>query len=172
MMSLKILLSGMPGSGKSTVVQNVIKSLKERGCKVGGIITPEIRKDGRRIGFKVVDVYSGKEGTLASIGFKSKYRVSKYGINLQDFERIALPALDFARKNCDLTIVDEIGRMELFSEKFKEKVHEILISDKPVLAVVHRNFIHYYEKYGKLLWVNREKIEKITKELIEKFRGA
>lgn len=168
-MSLKILLSGMPGSGKSTVVQNVMKILKEKGWKIGGIITPEIRKEGRRIGFKIVDVYSGREGTLASIDYRSKYRVSKYGINVQDFERIALPALDFARKNCNLIIIDEIGKMEFFSKKFKEKIREILVSDKHVLAVVHRNFLRQHEKYGKLILVRKKEVEKITRELIEEF---
>ena len=80
-----------------------------------------------------------------------------------------MPALDFARKNCNLVIIDEIGKMEFFSEKFKEKIHEILVSDKPVLAVVHRNFLHQYEKYGKLILVRREEVEKITRELTEEF---
>ena len=166
---MKIFLTGKPGSGKSTVLMKIIESLKRRGLKIGGIITPEIRVKGKRIGFKVIDVYSNEEGVLASIDQKSGPRVGKYRVNLKDFERIALKALDFALNNCDVICVDELGKMELFSEKFERKIEEILRSSKPAIIVLHRNLIERYEKYGKVIWVTVENRDKLPGEILKNF---
>ena len=166
---MKIFLTGKPGSGKSTVLMKVIESLKRRGLKIGGIITPEIRVKGKRIGFKVIDVYSNEEGVLASIGQKSGPRVGKYRIDLKDFERVALKALDFALNDCDVICVDELGKMELFSEKFERKIEEILRSSKPAIIVLHRNLIERYEKYGKVIWVTVENRDKLPEEILKNF---
>ena len=166
---MKIFLTGLPGSGKSTVLIETIELLKEKNLKIGGITTPEIRKQGKRIGFSVKDIFTGKEGTLANIGLKSGPRLGKYQVNLEDFERIVLPALDFALKNCVIICVDELGRMEFFSSKFKEKVLEILNSDKKVIACLHRNFIDEFKKYGKLIEVTLENREKLPQEIIKYF---
>lgn len=167
---MKFFLTGLPGSGKSTVLMKVIDILKQKGLKVGGFVTPEIRKNGKRIGFKVVDIVSNEEGILASIYQKAGPSLGKYHVNLKGFERVALKALDFAMKECDLIVIDEIGKLELFSETFEEKVNELLTQDKPMICVLHRNLIEKYKKYGEVIWVtpkNREKLpEKIVKKLI------
>ncbi len=167
---MKIFLTGLPGSGKSTVLIKTIELLKERNLKIGGVVTPEIRKEGKRIGFSVKDVFTGKEGILASVDQKIGPRVGKYRIDLKEFERIALSALDFALKNCDIICVDELGRMEFFSSKFKEKVLEILNSDKQLIACLHRNFIDEFKKYGKLIEVTLENKEKLPQEIIKYFK--
>ncbi len=163
---MKIFLTGRPGSGKSTVLEKVIGQLKAQGLKVGGITTPEFRARGRRIAFKVVDLFSGEEGTLASIDQPIGPRVSKYRVNVPDFERVALPALDFALRECDVICVDELGKMEFFSAKFKQRVNEILKSEKPVIAAVHRNYAKIYEKMGMMLRVTPENREKIADIII------
>ena len=38
---------------------------------------------------------------------------------------------------CEIVVIDEIGPMELFSQKFKTAVKDVTVSMKPVLAVVH-----------------------------------
>ena len=166
---MKIFLTGKPGSGKSTVLMKVIESLKRRGLKIGGITTPEIRVKGKRIGFKVIDVYSNEEGILASIDQESGPRVGKYRVNLEDFERVALKALDFALNNCDVICVDELGKMELFSEKFKRKIEEILRSSKPAIIVLHRNLTERYGKYGKVIWVTVENRDELPEEILKNF---
>ena len=159
---MKIFLTGKPGSGKSTVLLKVIKLLKEKNLEVGGIVTPEKREKGRRIAFLVKNVYSGEEGILASIKQKFGPRLGKYKINLKEFERVALPALDFALKKCDVIVIDEIGKMEWFSQKFRERVFEILNSNKIVIAVLHRSFINKFKNYGKVFEVKLENREKLA----------
>lgn len=158
----RIFLTGEPGCGKSTVLMKVVDTLKHKGLKAGGFVTPDIRKNGRRIGFKVVDIDSNEEGILASIDRKTGPSVGKYRVNIFDFERVALKALDFAMKECDVICIDEIGKMELFSEKFRDKLGEILSTDKPLVCVLHRNLINQYKRYGKVLYVthnNRETLQ-------------
>jgi len=166
---MKIFLTGKPGSGKSTVLMKIIESLKRRGLKIGGIITPEIRVKGKRIGFKVIDVYSNEEGILASIDQKSGPRVGKYRVNLEDFERVAIKALDFALNECDVICVDELGKMELFSEKFKRKIEKILKSPTPAIIVLHRNLTERYGKYGEVIWVTVENRDKLPEEILKNF---
>lgn len=165
---MKIFLTGRPGSGKSTVLMEVIEQLKAEGLKVGGIITPEVRARGYRRAFKVVDLSSGEGGILASVDQPAGPRVGKYRVNLQDFERVALPALDFALKECDIICIDELGKMEFFSTKFKQNVNEILKSEKPLIAAVHRNYAKIYEKRGSLIQVTQENREEIIDTIISR----
>ena len=166
---MKVFLTGRAGCGKSTVLVKTIKLLKEKGLKVGGIVTPEIRSGKRRIGFAVKDVATGKEGILAKTGFDTKKpRIGRYVVEVTGFEMIALAALDFALKECDAIVIDEIGKMEFFSQKFKEKLREVLESTKPIIAVVHRNFVDDFKRYGKVIEVTIENRDKLPDRIVEK----
>jgi nucleoside-triphosphatase len=158
---MKFLISGPPASGKSTLVLKLIEFLKNKGKKIGGIVSPEVRERGIRVGFKIVDLLSLKEKVFASINYKTKYKVGKYFVNVEYFEEIAIPALEMAEKECDVIVIDEIGKMELFSEKFEKKVECILKCDKIVVATVHRNYIEKYKNYGKVFWLERERWNEI-----------
>jgi NTPase len=65
---------------------------------------------GERIGFDVVTV-DGKRGELARVGFKSRFRGGRYGVNLEKLEQLTLPEL--VRRDVNLIVVDEIGKMEM-----------------------------------------------------------
>jgi nucleoside-triphosphatase len=161
-----IFLTGEPRSGKSTVLMNIIDMLKKKGLKVGGFISPEVRDKKDRTGFKVVDIHSGEEGILASVNQKIGPQVGKYRVNLDDFEKVALRALDFAMKECDIVCIDELGTMELFSQKFREKIEKILELDKPVIIVLHRNLVQKYRSYGKLFYVTPENRNELPERII------
>lgn len=171
MFTMNIFLSGKPGCGKSTVLMKIIELLKQKGLKVRGFVTPEIRKGSKRLGFSVKDVYSGEEGTLASVELKTGPRLGKYRVDVESFERVALNALDFAVKECDFCCIDELGKMEFFSKKFKEKIYEILNSDKKVIACLHRNFVGEFRKYGKVIEVITENRDKLPEEIAEELSG-
>ncbi|MEM3406818.1 MAG: NTPase [Nitrososphaerota archaeon] len=165
-----IFITGIPRIGKSTVLMRIIELLKREGIKIGGIITPEKREGNKRIGFLVKDIISGEEGTLAKIctSISNKPKFGKYIIDIEDFERIALKALDFSLKNCDIIAMDEIGRMEFFSLKFKEKIYEILNSNRIIIAVLHRDFINQFKKYGEIIEVTLENRNKLPEEIFKK----
>lgn len=160
---MRFFISGLPASGKSTLVSKVIDFLRKNDIRIGGIVTPEVRDRGRRIGFKVVDLMTLKESIFASINYKSNHRVGKYFVDVDLFENIAIPALEKAETESDIVVIDEIGKMELFSKKFEETVKRVLNGSKPILAVVHRNYLEEYKRYGKIYWLEREKWDDVFK---------
>jgi len=163
---MKIFITGLPGSGKSTVLIKVLDFLKSKNLSVGGIISPEIKEKGRRIGFEVVDIFSNKRKVFASIYFKSNYKVSKYFVDINAFEEVATNALEFAFENCDVIAIDEIGKMELLSKKFEEIVYKIVHSNKPLIAVVHRNYIDDFREFGKTFVVTQENRDELLKAIL------
>jgi nucleoside-triphosphatase len=115
----------------------IVDILKNRGLRVGGMISREVRQDGTRIGFEILDLNSSRVGWLAHVNQKSGPRVGKYRVNLSDLSVIGANAIGEATQHGDVVVIDEIGPMELFSEKFREAVKEALESHKPVIAIVH-----------------------------------
>jgi nucleoside-triphosphatase len=119
------LLTGQPGTGKTSLIKQVVAGFP---TKAGGFYTEEIRRQGTRLGFKLVTL-KGQEAILAHIDFNKRFRVGKYGVDVSVMDKVGVPALREAAEQCDLVIVDEIGKMELFSSAFREAVPEIIGSD-------------------------------------------
>ncbi len=131
------LVTGRPGIGKTTAVSKVVELLRKDGYRVGGFISREVRERGRRIGFEVIDLQSGRRGWLAKVGGGYGPRIGKYTVDLEAFEDIGVKALEKSLLEDDVIVVDEIGPMELFSRKFKDVVWRVLESSKPVIATIH-----------------------------------
>jgi nucleoside-triphosphatase len=72
---------------------------------------------------------------LAHERIKSRWRVGKYGVNLSDIEKIAVPSMMPATSD-QLVVIDEIGKMECFSELFKKTLEGVLDSDLPVIGSI------------------------------------
>ena len=134
------IVTGDPGVGKTTVVMRVAETLKQRGLKVGGIISREIRSNNVRIGFEFVDLITSERATLSSTT-GSGPRMGKYFVDL-DGCRFAVKRLIEAIKNSDVIICDELGPMEFKSKEFVDCVKDMLELDKPVIVVVHRKLQH------------------------------
>ena len=133
------LITGPPGVGKTTVLLKVIQAVKAEGFRVGGMVCREVRVGRVRVGFKVEDLATGRQGWLAHRDFKTSVRVGRYGVNLRDLESIGVEALKRALKDPGIHIIalDEIGPMELKSRLFRDIVLEIVGGPKPLVAVVH-----------------------------------
>jgi nucleoside-triphosphatase len=126
------LLTGKPGTGKTSLIRQVVAEL-EGGA--GGFYTEEIRSQGTRLGFRLVTL-EGAEAVLAHIDFNKRFRVGKYGVDVVALERVGVSALRKAAGQCDLVVVDEIGKMELFSAAFREVVFAIIRGGKRVLGTI------------------------------------
>ncbi len=131
-MGRTLLLTGRPGIGKTTVIKAVAQAL---GARAGGFYTEEIRNLGIRQGFKIVTL-DGKSAVLSHIDVRSPHRVSKYGVDTDNIDRVAVPAVKEAIQNKDVVVIDEIGKMELFSQSFQDTVLEALNSEKKVLGTI------------------------------------
>ncbi|MEM3673782.1 MAG: NTPase [Candidatus Bathyarchaeia archaeon] len=131
------LLTGNPGIGKTTVLLKVVEDLKTKGYSVGGMISREVRSRGARVGFEILDLSDGKRGWLAHINQKTGPQIGKYRVNLEDLNSVGAEAILKAIKECAVVAIDEVGPMELFSEKFREAVERAVESGKLVVGVVH-----------------------------------
>lgn len=138
-MNKNLLLTGLPGSGKTTVIKNVIDMLEARGDApaLSGFYTQEVRKDGERVGF-LIKTLKGREGFLAHRDFPSPYRVGNYGVSLENLENMVIPVIETAHSG--ILIIDEIGKMECFSQHFVRAVLNALDSPIPVLATISRKY--------------------------------
>jgi len=130
---LKILLTGPPGSGKTTAVMNLIAGLDPKN--LAGFYTEEIRRRGVRKGFRWITL-DGASGILAHIDVGRRFKVGKYGVDIAGFEKNVLPVIDPRKSAVQLFVIDEIGRMECLSDKFVTAVRRLFKSDKSVLATV------------------------------------
>ncbi len=132
---LRFLLEGRPGIGKTTIARRLVESLREGGFPLRGFTTEEIRQGGRRIGFAVETVL-GHRAVLARLDLTGPPRVGRYGVDLAAFEKLVLPELRRPTIG-EVFVVDELGKMELASARFREAVTDLLEREVSIVATVH-----------------------------------
>lgn len=169
-----LLLTGLPGVGKTTVIRKVLALLPSQ-LRVDGFFTEEVRERGERVGFQIVTM-DGQKAWLAKKGFASPYKVGKYGVDVEAIEKVIITALSRAVAQADLIVIDEIAKMELSHPAFAGIVWECLESSKPVLGVIQRSRLPFIEKVkareDTAIWdvtpENRDKLpEKIAEVLTQ-----
>ncbi|CAI9110487.1 OLC1v1010529C1 [Oldenlandia corymbosa var. corymbosa] len=136
-----LLVTGPPGVGKTTLIMSLLQSLKVTypNLKVQGFYTREIREGNERVGFEVVTI-DGRTGRLASNKISSSESlrwpmVGRYRVDVASFESLALPELQI-KEDTDLFVIDEVGKMELYSSFFYPAVLRVLESKIPLLASI------------------------------------
>lgn len=164
----KILITGSPGCGKTTAIKEIVQNL--RGLKIRGFYTEEIRENRRRVGFRW-SFFDGNSGILAHVQSKAPAKVGKYGVNVEDFEEAVVPVLNCEQRDVDLFVIDEIGKMECFSERFVSAVRDLLRSEKPVLATVARKGTGFISEAKNrpevdLFSLSRDNYDRIVSEII------
>lgn len=127
----RLLLTGPPQCGKTTVVRRVVDRFPGRA---GGFYTREVRESGRRVGFEIVTL-DGKTAWLSHVDSPGPNRVGKYGVDLEGLHRVGLPALEPA-PGIDLIVVDEVGRMECLSSRFVAAMERLWPAPVPLLVTV------------------------------------
>ncbi|KAH8364551.1 hypothetical protein KR084_008000, partial [Drosophila pseudotakahashii] len=130
------------GVGKTTLIRKICASIQDKGHILQGFYTEEVRAAGinQRIGFDVVTL-TGKRGVLARENPGDKLRrpkVGKYSVFVQNFEDLALPLLAFKNQQPEphLLVIDEVGKMELFSKRFEAAVSNLLKKTQPFVVTI------------------------------------
>jgi nucleoside-triphosphatase len=168
----KILLTGRPGCGKTTLIKRVVKQL---ALPAGGFYTQEIRKRGERVGFKI-STLDGKQAVLAHVDFPAAtgpQRVGKYGLDLSAL-KTGIEAIRAAMHARQLVVIDEIGPMELRSRAFRDAVTEALNSGVPILGTITARSFPFSDAIKKrpdvtLIEVRSDNREQLVSELSNKF---
>lgn len=174
-----ILITGPPGIGKTTLIRKISAILKQDNVNISGFYTKEIRnKFNKRYGFDAVDLNGERERLSRTFehlefGDKTQYRVGQYYVFPDCFERIALPPLNRAKEG--VLVLDEIGKMELFSATFASKLTDlfnrtdlVIIATVPVLKGAKIPLVESLisNSNNKLITVDRENRNTLVNEII------
>ena len=144
----KIFITGPPRSGKSTLIVKIIEYLK-KDFKVYGFITPEITENNKRKGFNIVDLYTKKRFPLASVGnYNTNFKVGKYSVFVEDFEVYIKNLLENMEEiSNSLFCIDEIGKMELYSNIFQEFLKKLFKTSNIIIATIGEKLKHPIKEY-------------------------
>jgi nucleoside-triphosphatase len=136
----KIGITGMPNVGKTQTLLKIIEFLEKAGYTIEGMITEAIIENGKRVGFKVYDWQTDENDVFAHVDFDVKDKVGSYGVDISVLEEIGIPAIEKAilSEDVNVIVIDEIGKMEMLSERFCEIVIEALDSGKPIMVTLHK----------------------------------
>ncbi len=152
----KILVTGPPRCGKSTLIAKLIEHYSNNRFKIYGFLTPEVREKGNRVGFDIVDIGSNMTFALArTSGQVSRFKVGNYSVYLEGLEQILDNIKGYVSTKPSpndkgiqrIIIIDEIGKMELFSKKFQDFVKYIFQLEVPIIATIGEKIRHPIKDY-------------------------
>jgi nucleoside-triphosphatase len=167
----KVILTGPPGCGKTTVI---IKALNEIKHEKVGFITREIRKGIKRMGF-MIETISGEKALLAHREFKSPHRIGPYGVFIENIESLALKSINCGNPS-SVIVIDEIGKMECLSSRFREEITRIIDSDRMILATIPVRGDQFIDSIRKrddvlVIEINRGNRDELPKKLASLFNN-
>lgn len=122
-----LLLTGRPGIGKTTLLRRVAEN-----HAAGGFLTDEIRLEGRRVGFSLAPLDGSGDAVMAHVDCGGP-RVGRYGVDVAAIDAVAERALQPGR---DLYLVDEIGKMECYSETFVRRMDALFGTQVRLVATI------------------------------------
>ncbi len=165
-----VVLTGIPGDGKTTLIKKVISALKVE-TEFVGFYTEEVCGGNSRIGFDVVSVSGQEERVkLARKNVAKNPRIGSYHVYVDEFETF-FATLNFER---GFLVLDEIGKMEMLSKKFVEKVAKIFFnSNSRIFCTIPLNSSAKLirdirdSKHSKLFEVTKENRDSLLVEIVK-----
>ncbi|WP_079912749.1 nucleoside-triphosphatase [Paenibacillus sp. 32352] len=150
-----------------------INSYKTNHSKSGSGIfwwfyTEEIHNLTNRTGFNCVTL-NGENACIANVDSESSIRIGRYGVDVEAFENVALKAVKLSLETKRITVIDEIGFMQMLSAPFEKMIHEVISSSQHIIigticADSHPSINKIKKLSGiKLYHLNEENRELITK---------
>ncbi|UCG45342.1 MAG: NTPase [Candidatus Bathyarchaeota archaeon] len=132
-----VFVTGRPNIGKTSVLRQAVSILETDGYTIGGMISREVRDQGVRVGFEIVNLITQQKGWLAHIKQPRGPRIGKYRVNMNDLNVIGATSILEATSGADVIVIDEIGGMELRSAEFRKAADSAVNSSKPVIGALH-----------------------------------
>ena len=118
--------------GKTTLIRELAQELRD--LDPVGFFTTEIREGDVRKGFELISL-DGRRRVLSHVDIRSRHCVGRYKVDMEGFEDF-LTLIPFEDPRRKLVIIDEIGKMECFSARFRKVVLELLDSERWVIATI------------------------------------
>lgn len=191
-MRKNIILTGLPHSGKSTLLFNLLTKISNRK---NALITKEFLKEDKRVGFVMntpipFDSINATSSVIAHVDFSKKNQVGKYGVNVDEIDFWASKYLIYLDKishaysgefSKNVNFLDEIGQMQLFSKVFKTLIQKILYSQKTsivtISSVYNDEFTHAIRKRRDIILLevtpeNRDELLSFVPTLVKKIEKA
>lgn len=164
------LVTGEPGCGKTTLIRQVVTGMHLRAA---GFYTEDLQSGGVREGFRIVTL-DGDMALLAATGHPGPVHVSKYGVDIEEMERVGVAALRGALERGHVAVADEIGRMQLFSRAFRQTIFDAVQHGHPLLGTVMLGRNPYADRLKRhrnveVLTLTRENRQQILDILRERF---
>ncbi len=142
-----LLITGQPGTGKTTLLKFLVENLIQNFPKIKfiGFITEEVRVSDQRIGFdlKPIGETAKKSPISLPLARKSKRRskkslpmVGSYEVYLANLEKLLYFLWEELKEDgcMKVLVLDEIGKMEVKSSKFCQFWEEVLARKVSFLA--------------------------------------
>jgi len=178
--SIHLVITGRPGVGKTTLLKEIIRVLLKKKLRLDGFYTEEIRKNQKRVGFRIMNIQGQEEGILSHSGLTSRYRIGKYRVDVDKMDEIVEKIRrSIKSEKIDVVIIDEIGPMELYSENFKGFIINMLKRNAPVvIGTIKEKCLHLLEEWGvsdmveikKITERERKAFDKLASEIITGLR--
>lgn len=136
----KILLTGEPQGGKSTVVEQVFKNYSDR---IVGIVAQEMKGvDEKRQGFNSKVFGNPNKMIFAHVDIVSPVKVGKYGVDVMVLDEIAQmlsQQMEIAINQKKVLIFDEIGLMQTYSRNLRIAIEQVIESDVPSILTIKQD---------------------------------
>jgi nucleoside-triphosphatase len=153
-------------------MRRIVERLRDR-VKMRGFLTEEVLAGGKRLGFRGVTL-DGKSFPLAERDMPSKLQIGPYGVTLDGLDSVGVEALE-PREDTQLIVLDEVGKIELLSERFREHVQSLLDGKTPVLGTVARHGVGFVRRLRRdpritLVTMRRHDGDTTVGELVRRLR--
>ena len=133
------VITGAQGSGKSTLVCELAQRLRAAGRKPGGICAAGLLSDGRRSGFDLVDLATGRRLPLSRRGLDgAAVTAGPFGFFREGLEAGAAALSPAGLAGADIVFLDEVGPLELEGGGWAPDLERLLAGSRAPLVLVIR----------------------------------
>lgn len=168
------ILTGPVHSGKTTLLEKAVHVFREHKVKVDGFLSKALREEQELIGYDLFDLREGSSiPLLRTKGEMEWQRIGSFFF--------LPPGLDKAKKiilrskDADLSVVDEIGPLELSGKGYWPALKQVLVPPQAAYLIVVRERI--LEDFFGILEQSKTRVfdvrdEEILSQLTEEIRAA
>jgi len=147
-MCKKVVFVGPPRSGKTTLINRLLDYYRKQNYIIYGFLTPEIIRGNKRIGFNIFNLSNNKTYKFARKGnYKTDLKLGNYSIFLESFKRLIEELKKLNYNSSDILILDEIGKMELYSKDFENFLYKIFTKEINIIASIGEKLHHPVKQF-------------------------